>query len=1043
MESLLHILIYIVIATVAIYIILYLGNLRIGQRYRQYRSPIWAIFIMIIAIYNFFKIGDYINAGREIIKNGGQPPLEQLTDIWQFIAIFGIYGEVIYSLVIIGVFAIIKLFFHEFGKLFRKKDAPIEVSKYAIAYKKDKTGRVVLGRSWVFPGLFLRYLAIATFVLYLISLLVSFLLIKNPDVLYSTPFLPFAMLVILEMYWYLQHPLVEKEEEIEKEKEEEKPEQDYLALWEEYQEVWPEQLLLAWHYKNEEIEPQTPTNIHVMEAQNLIHAGYSLSFNDYHIIETLNSRKDLIIDDVIIDKVAPLLFTVLLRRLMDGENILMLTPQRGYENANYHKKIEDWIDDWFYKLTTNRRFWHIQVFNKLKDVDLEARIIISSANDIIEKNITQHTWFQNLKTIIFLNSDEIFAESLSTNNSLLNILRHQYSAIQSVVLSDYREALQASVMRNLSVKKNIKEIRTKPAQPKQSFTLFWKLEGTSLFQHQVFTGHIEKYLGAEAILSLLGRREKISPIRMVEQEKLPYYEYLEELDNYETSLANEPVAEQQLKYEAVKEVKANEVSFLTAVEKEHFLLARDKDYNVITTLKKWEAYATDTAFIHVVSTPYLLRDYFVDNVDYFVRTPLYPLSAKTMVSRFEVARVLLERLVTQELSEQEILEEIVWINREAIFAKHELHQLFRTAFNIDIIASNYLVISSDYAFSKIDKHYKKVTKYRLLPQIKDNIKLSFLRNIEIIDKSKNVLKVLSGDFLFQNYLPDQTHAFNGQPYNIRGYDSLNKKLRTVYRSSEGILTYRPDMEVVLRKIEKPLTDSHERNLGSSVNLKICEGQFEVLTKGYFSFRTDISFQPNAHTYKTINPREVPPRRYTLGRLLILTINVADSIDIAKGTATLTALFQEVFFSLFPETNQYLLVGSPINDLILEDPFTRLFPTIRVNNSKPEISEKVIELVFVEDAYQDLGLLQSIFDKWDYILRILDDYLTWLSDGNATSNIAAGEDNILRKQEIIKDTFLKYGYEELPDFLDIDNVKELLQNVIGNNHMTSQREGFYN
>lgn len=117
------------------------------------------------------------------------------------------------------------------------------------------------------------------------------------------------------------------------------------------------------------------------------------------------------------------------------------------------------------------------------------------------------------------------------------------------------------------------------------------MEGDTLFQHKVLAGHIEKHLGAEAVLALLARRERLTPLRMAGQEQLPYYEYLEELDNNQTALLTEPVAARTLKDKGVNEVQCDEAAFLMPIANEYVLFARDNDHNLPIAHRRWEAYS--------------------------------------------------------------------------------------------------------------------------------------------------------------------------------------------------------------------------------------------------------------------------------------------------------------------------------------------------------------------------------------------------------------------------------------------------------------------
>lgn len=1021
---------YIIGATALIYFFLKVGNHPPSKRYKQLWGPIIALLFAIIGVYIAYEITVESMAGT--------------LDWGQIEA----YAGIVIALGFSAIFGVVKMAINEGGRIFSGKkkgqEAP-KLSKFNIAYKVNEDKEVVLKKEWVFPALFFKYLNWAVFVIFVLLFIlktIAFLQLIDDFSVNMPALTPLALIVLLEIYWYLQFPRTEQQEA-----EKQPPalvddsiERNYLALWEEYQEVWPDQVLLAWHYPNTQFESHPPTATPIIEAQNLIHAGYKLTVDDYHILEKLAHRSDLLIDDVMSDKVAPLIFAVLLRRLMDGENILILTAKRCYTNSAYHLKIVEWVNEWFFKLTSNRDFWRVQLFSKSEDVEMESRIIVTSADDILEKKIVNHPWFSNLRTVLFLKGDKIFSESLTSNNILLNILRDEYGRIQSIVLSDYREAMQSSVMRNLDVQRDLEEIRLNRPKPVHCFTLFWKLDGDQLFQHKILSGHIEKFLGAEAVLTLLARREKVENIELAGQEQLPYFEYLEELDNNAGSLLPSPVPRHTLKDKAVKEVATNPVSFLMTQRHNSFILARDTDYNAVTTLRKWESYAEENAFVHIVCPPYLLRTYFIDNVEYFSRTPIYALSSKMMISRFEVARTLLERMVIQEISEKEILEELHGINTNAIFVKEELHGLFKLAFGIDIIASNYLNINAVHEFSKEEDRFVEMTNYRLLPRITEDLRLNFLKNVEIIDQARNVLQIISLDLLFQNYLPDQTHAFNGKPYNIRGFDKLNSKLRSNHQSPERCISYRPNLEITLKNLEKPLTKSHIKKPSANVEIELCEGTFDVRTKGYFSFLDGISLTPDEYNYTETGRAEVPQRHYQLGRVAILTFKAPPHSDVAKVTATLSLLLNELMPSLFPDTHQYILVGSPVNELTYKGKFRQLFPTILVADQKPAISENYVQILIFEDAHQDLGLLQSIFDKWDYILRIIDDYLFWLHfDPHESHSLNATAFN---RPAFDKFQFLKYGMDELPEFIDLDGTAHLLRTALGKNYMTSEREGFY-
>ncbi len=1056
--SLLQILLGILLSAGSVFGLLRLGlyNEKKGLRHRQWIWPPISILFSLGAIYTFFSWERLM--GVPVLAN----ILQALRAFSAELNAEGI-GDLFFCLGITLIYAMIRLAMNALDEFRIRKKIP-QPSKFSIAYTLDEAKQPVLKRSYAFAHFFFRYLSLTLGVLF--ALLTIYTIARAYVKFrygYEWPYIPmyspFALLIVLESYWYLsQDTAKDKVAAPVLAPEDDSIAEDYERLWEEYQKVFPEHLLLAWRFQDNTPPAPPPTaSINytpevALAMQALKDSGHLVSRQDADILLHLLRRNDLLVDDVIVDKSAPILFYILLRRLMDGEHVLVLTPERCHVNSDYHETLVKWVEQELYETAGNRDFWKAQKFTKAGDIPLTRSLVVSSADDLLEKQVLDNPWFKQLRTVVYVQAEALLSTSLSANSVLIQLLRERNDQIQNIVLSRSRHMIDDAVERNLHIKTNMRETRMDHERPKASYLLFWKSENGLPFQNKLLTGDIQKDLGAEAVLSLLARRDQIQNIALVEQNDLPYQDQLSNTDNNKKSLRPSPVPAHSLKYTAEHELSCDELSFLLPQEQNSFIIARDTNFNAISTLRNWYHYGQEHVFVQVVSPPYLLRDYLIAHADYFLRTPLLPFTGRLVKNRFELARRLLEMLVAGECSEQAVSQEMEAVLPDTRFISKSLQSLFWDAFNIDIIANDLLQTQLKRQFNRKTGKFEELVTYSLLSRIKEDLNLNFLQDVHILDNSQNILSVISYDLLFQNYLPNQVVAFGGKSYQIKGFDARNNKLRTNQHDPRRQLIYRPDREVVLKRLDAPKSNESQVELRDRFSMQLGEGQFEVRTKGYCSFNNGISLHPNEHTYTVVRQDEVPVRNYPLGRVLTMSIdlrrlNGANEIDVPRTTASLCLLLQEMMPSLFPETHQYVLITSHLNELADLGEYEKLFPQMRVAGKRVELAEPFIELCLFEDAHQDVGVLQNIYDRWEDLLSLVDDVLTWMiSEAKAQAHDSTkgnyGDDVYRKVEQEDKKRFLQYGLGELPPFVDLAAVSKVLRHLLGNNNTTTNRNNFY-
>ena len=74
---------------------------------------------------------------------------------------------------------------------------------------------------------------------------------------------------------------------------------------------------------------------------------------------------------------------------------------------------------------------------------------------------------------------------------------------------------------------------------------------------------------------------------------------------------------------------------------------------------------------------------------------------------------------------------------------------------------------------------------------------------------------------------------------------------------------------------------------------------------------------------------------------------------------------------------------------------------------------------LEDSHADMGLIQCVFDEWNQIFELLDDYLSWRNEEQATADRSAVED----------DYFFLYDETHKLAELDLEGVGALLRDLV--------------
>jgi hypothetical protein len=230
-----------------------------------------------------------------------------------------------------------------------------------------------------------------------------------------------------------------------------------------------------------------------------------------------------------------------------------------------------------------------------------------------------------------------------------------------------------------------------------------------------------------------------------------------------------------------------------------------------------------------------------------------------------------------------------------------------------------------------------------------------------------------------------------------------------------------------------------------ITKRLFMADFEVRTTEYFTFMKGIDFSESPET-TDLSQRGIPPRRYDNGRMLGITICNRDAEpypEADKISLTLALLFNEFFFTIFPETYQYILAATPFDARIpietTEKEIRKLAPTclfhpLKISETFNVPDKGAVCFFMIEDAATDMGLLKAVYDNWEYLFMILEDYLTWFLES---------QEHRLRDTEKkgklhTLSGFLTYGLEAVPEFLCLEPTRELLTMLVGDRPMNIRK-----
>lgn len=564
-------------------------------------------------------------------------------------------------------------------------------------------------------------------------------------------------------------------------------------------------------------------------------------------------------------------------------------------------------------------------------------------------------------------------------------------------------------------------------------------------------------IGALMNVALLCLAKGASDVTVFTDDMIPYGNIAETLSSNKGSITAEV---------DVNRIRLNKRSYNP--DEYSVIIAMDSGDNLPAALRRYISLISEKpALIIVFSRPYMLRDYYLSNIDYIwsnTQNERIPVEEGT---KRDIAQRILVKANAGGVTKEEVIRLAEAVPQFKEYAsKLDLNGILRGVLQV------YGVSQED----RIDLfryfEYTSLQDFDEYGKFSSEVRIVLRRHGKLFDmiNGRDMVTMVSGDSemtlpvprsrLTQNYIEGQNLVFNGNIYHIKKIDVKTGKIYThlavgglndeAYRYvqsreyhldvSEDKLEYASTKHVVLNR--------KEENIGvNDVFVSAFRAPMEVVTSGYYPIDPHtLAAHAGINEYHSINdPGNDMLAKQTYRRYgnvsapfyssdsvmqdtdlnagekgaLVMSLRICGEFgsDVNKTMVLAAAMLNEIIHSMFPSVADSVAVCPVIHGEIAADGSEKILqklPKVRFTGETELVSSTDLGLVIIEDCTTDLGVISVLMSSGDNLLRTLFNpvftYLEWyLKDGD-------------------KSDYLYYGLDDEPecfDFISLHKLAKLL------------------
>ncbi|MBM7097535.1 hypothetical protein JSY36_17515 [Bacillus sp. H-16] len=914
----------------------------------------------------------------------------------------------------------------------------------ALFYERDVKG-VVLKPQWHYLSLTVFYTSGIAFLLlagYIIALPFDW---RNTAGVLLPPYPALSLLIFLETAWFLNGRRRDfKGNALSGEDVEAQVVSDQEKLFDEYKRTWPEKLLASgssvksnlfsrdeseyslFNQAQSEEEKHLELILRRMKAQGIpLHEGY------VDMLTSMMNEEDVIVRDPVYGDIKPFMMAGMVNRLMNHHRIVVVV-----RNQQAVAETLSWIEAGLKQASGLEHLWGTATVTEALQEGRAPHIIVTYVNELKKQStitfLTGGFHGSRFDTYVFPEAETSLALYAGDLKNISLQLRERLPEEPSFwVFTQWYERIESLVRQTFRIKPEEIEAKKLHGSPAHHY-LIWKLEGRN-FQERLFTGlGSHRYITGEVTLGILAKRREIPNISFVNQGAVPIRESLNDLLDNREHLINIGMSGSQVR--RIKRHSDIYTNYSSVPCPDHsFLLVRDVNYNLVDTLKHWWANGRISSFIHVISPPYLLRDYIAADLDNHMKTSrtISPLSVSQPHTPYGKIKPLLDLMLNGYVKEEKVKEFLASLdtgNAASLPVIKQLEDCFIHLFGASDQVVDALKVRKSRIFDEEEQCFKEQTEYNLTKRLEELISSMVSNEIKVQKQSGDVVEAIREGHLYQRYLPGQEHTFNGELCKVEKISPRLGTMDVTLTSNRRPYVYKQDRTYIFHAKDWPqqgnvVTKGTKK--GQTLTIQLGELPVTVRTRGYLESMKHVDLQKGSfHTLKD-SEQTLVERRFEKGKVLKVSLKLPEAIVNRNRVAfTLSFLLNELFLTLYPNLHEYLAASVPLPEDFFageNDMIGLIHP--KMNNGMPydEAGTNELHLYLIEDSPSQLGAAESFIQNREYVFELLEDYVSWvLAD-------------VEERRE-----YLSFGCETLSGLFDLEGTQKVLRTFMGGESLGEQR-----